>query len=106
MNYTKNKRDANENAIIELWRYLGCVWIPQPRENGFDGVLCRNGQTWIVEIKNGGKPPSARKLTAGELKQKAELEAIGVRYNVVENEQQAVELVGTFPIRNATSTNG
>jgi len=106
VSHLKNKRDLNENAILELWALMGCVWIPQPRENGFDGVLCRSGKIWIVEIKNGNKPPSARKLTVGELKRKAQLEAIGVRYNVIENEHQAVELVSTSHVTNATSTNG
>ena len=93
MSYTKNKRDGNEDAILELWRRLGCVWIEQPRENGFDGLLCRMGETWVVEIKDGGKPSSKRKLTPNEIERKAELEGIGAAYNIINNEQEAAALV-------------
>ena len=94
MGYKTNRRDTNEETLVELWRQMGCVWIPKPRENGFDGVLCRCQRVWIVEIKDGGKPPSARQLTPNERKRKRELEDVGVRYNVIENEQQAIELLG------------
>lgn len=94
MSYTMNRRDDNEAALVRLWKQLGCIWIEQPRENGFDGLLLRNGEMWIVEIKDGRKPPSKRKLTPNEIKRMAELEAIGVAYNVVEDEEQGMALIG------------
>lgn len=93
MSFTKNKRDANEAALVARWKQLGCVWIPQPRENGFDGLLARNGERWIVEVKDGSKSPSDRKLTKNEIATRARLQAVGVEYHIIETEEQAIALV-------------
>lgn len=93
MNISKNKRDANEAELVGLWRRLGCIWIPQPRENGFDGLLLRNGEMWIVEIKSGLLPPSKRQLTANERAMRERAESADLEYHVIENLKQAADLV-------------
>lgn len=89
-----NKVDANQPELVALWRTLGCVVIPVTAEPdaGFDVIVCYNGCVELVEIKDGNKPPSKRKLTDGELVRKAELEGVGCALNIIETEDQAMEL--------------
>ena len=62
-------------------------------KNAFDILVMYRGKTHLVEIKDGSKSPSKRKLTPGEEKCKSEVESVGVKYNVVESIDQAIELV-------------
>lgn len=89
-----SRRDDNESGLVLIWRQCGAFWLPMPREAGFDGLLCFRGVPYVVEVKDGNKPPSARKLTPRELEVKAALEARGVTYYVIETEDQALRLVG------------
>ena len=91
---TFSKRDGNEAAILAALRGLG-VWHRQlDRTSGFDLLLCWRGQSWIVEIKDGSQPPSARKLTPNEYRTRAELEAIGVGYHVCESLDDVLRVIG------------
>jgi hypothetical protein len=88
---TRSKRDANEAALVELWRRLGCVTIPQAREAGFDLlVVCPRTGLHIVEVKDGSK---RWKLTPAEMARCAEVQAAGACYSIVTNEAEALELV-------------
>jgi hypothetical protein len=85
-----DKRDANEKALVELWRGMHCMWIQMDRRAGFDGLLI---SPWtgvhIVEIKN----PNVRyELTPNEEKVQAEVEARGVIYNIILTDEQAIKL--------------
>lgn len=85
-----DKRDANEKALVDLWRGLHCHWIPMDRNAGFDGVLISPFTgVHIVEVKN---PDAKWKLTENEQKTKAEVEARGATYNIIETDTQAVKL--------------
>ena len=86
------KRDANEPAIVQALRRVGCVWIPMDKMAGFDGIVIspRNG-THIYEIKD----PSKRwKLTDAETRRKSEVEAAGGLYCVVLSAEQALIIAG------------
>lgn len=60
--------DANQPEIVAAFRRLGCtVAITSNVRGGFpDIVVGINGLNILVEIKDGSKVPSARKLTKDE----------------------------------------
>jgi hypothetical protein len=62
------KIDANQPEIVSAFRRLGCqVAHTHMVGAGFpDIVILRKGRVALVEIKDGAKPPSARKLTKAE----------------------------------------
>lgn len=62
------KRDANHAAVRQVLRDIGCSVL----DLGNVGAGCpdllvatpRGDRTFLLEVKDGDKPPSARKLTA------------------------------------------
>lgn len=86
-----NRRDSNEKAILQFWKAMGCEWTPQPRQNGFDGVLVALNGVHIVEIKN---PARKWQLTAGEKAKKAAVEAAGGTYHIIQTDDEARRLIG------------
>jgi hypothetical protein len=91
---TRSKRDGNEAPILQALHALG-VWSRQlPRDAGFDLLLCWRGAAWIVEIKDGARPPSERRLTPAEQRTRAELEAIGVTYHVCTSLAEVLAVLG------------
>lgn len=63
------KIDANQPAIVAALRKIGCtVAITSAVGSGFpDLVVARNRQNWLIEVKDGRLPPSARELTPDQL---------------------------------------
>ena len=64
------RTDANQTAIVRDLSKLGfSVAITSMVGNGFpDLVIAKANKTAVVEIKDGTKPPSQRKLTPDEIK--------------------------------------
>lgn len=63
------KTDANQPEIVKHLRKLGWyVLIISQLKNCCDLIISKNGRTIAIEVKDGSKPPSQRKLTDGELK--------------------------------------
>ena len=63
------KVDDNQSEIVMLFRKLGwTVLIISQLKNCCDIIVSKNGRTIAIEIKDGAKPPSARKLSEGELR--------------------------------------
>lgn len=62
------KVDANQQEIVKQFRDLGCSVHPLHMVGkGFpDIIIAKAGVNVLVEIKDGDKPPSARKLTTDE----------------------------------------
>jgi hypothetical protein len=59
--------DSNHAEIVACFRKLGwSVLDISQLKNCADIIAARDGITFVIEIKDGTKPPSARKLTAGE----------------------------------------
>ena len=60
--------DANQNEIVAALRGIGAtVAITSTLGKGFpDLVVGYRGKNYLLEIKDGNKPPSARKLTDDE----------------------------------------
>lgn len=64
-----NRIDANQNAIVDALRKAGAyVRIISQGDGIPDLLVAYKGYTILMEIKDGNKPPSARKLTEAEQK--------------------------------------
>jgi hypothetical protein len=62
------RRDDNEQDIIKAMRAEG-AYVKQINDEGlFDLLVSHRGETLLIEVKDGAKPPSARRLTDAELK--------------------------------------
>ncbi len=62
-------RDANHNEIVRTFESLGASWLELSGVAGqLDGAIGVAGIDQRVEIKDGSKPPSRRKLTDDESK--------------------------------------
>ena len=89
--------DDNHGEIREAARKLGAGWVDCYQLKNFcDGLLVYRGVTVAIEIKDGNKPPSSRKLTEGEEKFKGNWEAKGGKYAVIENTEQLTGLLNTI----------
>jgi hypothetical protein len=86
-----NRRDENESAIVSFWRDLGCDWIEQSIDAGFDGLLFAPNGMHIVEIKN---PLKKWKLTDRELITKSNVEFHGEEYHIVQTIEDSARVVG------------
>jgi len=62
------RTDANQHEIVKGLRKTGCTVLDLSAVGcGCPDILVgRAGQNWLFEIKDGAKPPSARKLTIPE----------------------------------------
>ena len=64
-----NRTDSNQTEIVKHFRAWGCsVLIIADLKNCCDIIVAKYGRTIAVELKDGKKVKSARKLTPGELK--------------------------------------
>jgi hypothetical protein len=59
------RTDANQAEVVKALLDAGCVVTLLHRVgSGCPDLLCWNGERFVmVEVKDGAKPPSARKLT-------------------------------------------
>lgn len=61
------RKDANHNEICKVFRDLGwSVLETYQLKECCDCFVAKHNRTIAVEIKDGSKPPSHRKLTKGE----------------------------------------
>lgn len=88
------KIDANQPEIVQAFRRAGCsVAITSAVGDGFpDLVVGINGLNVLVEIKDGAKPPSARRLTPDQVDFHGNWRGQVI---VVETVDQAIDLVNT-----------
>lgn len=86
------KVDANQSELVELMRKLGAsVEITSAVHSGFpDTVVGIGNVTVLVEIKDGDKVPSKRKLTPDQVVFHARYQGA---LTIIETEDQAIELV-------------
>ena len=62
------RRDDNEKQIIDALRRCG-AYVKAINDDGtFDLLVAYNNRTFLIEVKDGAKAPSARKLTDAEQK--------------------------------------
>lgn len=64
-----SKVDANQPAIVKALRALGCSVqsLAAIGKGCPDLLVARNGRLTLMEIKDGTKPPSQRRLTDDEI---------------------------------------
>ena len=60
------RRDTNEQDIIKVMREAGAYVKVVNDEGLFDLLVSYRGKTLLLEVKDGAKPPSARRLTDAE----------------------------------------
>ena len=84
--------DVNQSAIVTALRKIGCsVQILAAVGQGCPDLLCGyRGVNYLLEVKDGEKPPSKRKLTPDQLVWHAGWRG---QVCVVETIQQAIEMV-------------
>ena len=64
---TAARKDSNHREIVATFERLGWSVLDVAQlKNCCDCFVAKHGRTIAVEIKDGSKPPSARKLTKGE----------------------------------------
>lgn len=62
------RTDDNQTEVVNLFRQLGWyVLIISQLKNCCDLIVSKGGRTVAVEVKDGAKPPSKRKLSDGEM---------------------------------------
>lgn len=90
------RRDANEGDIIKAMRKAGAFVKVINDEGAFDLLVGYTGTsgrfyTLLLEIKDGSKPPSARRLTDAE--QKFHDEWPGDNLHIINSVQEALDLL-------------
>jgi len=87
------RRDDNEQSIIKAMRAEG-AYVKQINDEGlFDLLVSHRGETLLIEVKDGAKPPSARRLTDAE--QKFHDEWPGSDLYIVNSVEEALLLLRT-----------
>ena len=87
------RRDSNEGDIIKAMREAGAYVKVINDEGLFDLLVSYRGKTLLIEIKDGSRPPSARRLTDAE--QKFHDEWPGDNLHIVNSVEEALALLGT-----------
>lgn len=84
--------DDNQKQIVEALRRVGAsVLITSQLKNAFDILVGYKGINYIMEIKDGNKPPSQRKLTKGEQNFKDNWK--GGEYYIVNSINEALNII-------------
>lgn len=88
------KIDDNHAQVVDALRKAGCkVMSLAAIGKGCPDILAmKGGRLWLLEVKDGSKAPSARKLTPAQIKWHAEW--VGAPVVVVETAEQALQAVG------------
>lgn len=89
------KVDANQKEIVEALRNIGCtVQSLASVGKGVPDLLVANttGDLFLMEIKDGKKPPSERKLTTDQVKWHSAWKS---KVHIVLDVDQAISIVRT-----------
>jgi len=93
------KVDANQGEIVDALRRAG-VWVQCLHMVGggvADLLAARNGRLFLIEIKDGAKPPSERNLTPAQVAWHGVLALYGVRVSIALSVEDAFRAVGLLP---------
>lgn len=90
---TRAKVDTNQSQIVKVLRAVGAsVATTHQVGKGFpDIVVGYKGHNYLLEIKDGDKPPSQRKLTADEQEWHDKWRGT---VKIVNNETEALTAIG------------
>lgn len=91
-----HKIDTNQPAIVAAMRKVGAqvIHTSDSKMAGFDLLVAHRGRVFIVEVKDGAKPESARALTSRETATATALAAADVDYYVVQSADDALQMLG------------
>lgn len=89
------KIDANQPKIVAALRSAGCSVQPlHSVGQGVPDLLCAiTGVTFLIEVKDGKKPPSAQKLTPDQIEWNKAWKAPVYIVNSVENALVLVDAI-------------
>jgi len=88
------KVDENQPEIVKAFRRLGfTVLIISQLKNCCDIIVSKKGRTIAVEIKDGKKLPSQRKLSEGEQKFRDNWQG---EYALIESIDDVIEIVSNI----------
>ncbi len=89
------KIDANHNEIVDALRKAGCAVqsLATVGKGCPDLVVARGGKNYLIEVKDGSKTPSQRKLRPDEQAWHSYWQQFG-QVAVAETIEQAFEIVG------------
>lgn len=86
--------DANQPGIVEVLRMVG-AYVHISGEP-YDLLVAYRGQWFVIEVKDGSKPPSAQKLTAKEIETLVKLRGQGP-VHIARNPTEALCAIGAKP---------
>lgn len=85
--------DATHKPVMQALRACGWLVVDTSRLKRFvDLIAVKGGRVEWIEIKDGSKPPSARKLTPDEADLHSALKQAGVEVRIIESVEQAIKL--------------
>lgn len=92
------KADANQPQVVKALRGAGCtVEHLHAVGRGCPDLLCAiDGEVFLIEIKDGAKPPSAQALTPDQVKWHSEWKA---EVHVVNSVEGALAVAGLYKAR-------
>lgn len=96
MSYFRRKVDTNHGKIVRELRKAGCFVTSLAMVGcGCPDLLVGRAGVWcVIEVKDGDRPPSERKLTKDEERWHADAAAHGLPVFVAESEESALEAIG------------
>jgi hypothetical protein len=92
------RTDSNHTLIVAVFRAMGCSVqsVAMVGKGCPDLLVGKDGWTVPVEVKDGAKPPSARKLTSDEEIWRANWKG---SYALIESPEQAHQLVADMMLK-------
>lgn len=89
-----NRIDATQPAIVKALRQIGAFVQPLNAVKGGcpDLLVGYRGRWFVMEVKDGGKPPSGRKLTEDELEWWQSVRGIAP-VSLAENVDDAIKII-------------
>lgn len=89
------RKDANHADIKGTLELLGAgIYDAASDGSPYDFLVFRRGQIFIVEVKDGKKPQSARKLSVKEVRLHDLARQHGVDIHIIKTEDEALALLG------------
>lgn len=86
------KIDVNQPEIVAALRKVGCLVqsLASIGKGCPDLLVAHRARLMLIEVKDGKKPPSDRKLTPDQVKWHALAKTFGIEVHVVESVEQAL----------------
>jgi Holliday junction resolvase len=90
--------DANQSEIVAALRAIGVGVVDMSGVGrGFPDLFAMfRGTMYLLELKNGSKPPSARKLTVEQVRFHNDARLAGVKVHVVSTVDEALAVFGAM----------